>query len=98
MILHCSKSAGWRLLEPDDFRSFKVVLDGVSPSEAAPADGVSLEDGTHAWIRQDVPARLAGAHATPAWQADFERMVAFAGKHGWLRDDGAIRAHIETAR
>lgn len=69
------------LLEPDDFRGFKVV---VRAAEHAAVPVAVLED-------------LAGPDraADPAWRAGLEAMLAYAAEHGWVLADGAIRAHVE---
>lgn len=69
-----------RLVDPSDFRSFKVVL-------------VDVE---HTWIEPERIAELAGElAASPEWREGFERMLEFARSRGWVRDDGAVRAHVE---
>jgi hypothetical protein len=68
------------LREPDDFKSFKVVLRG--------------ED--HAHVDPEEIARFAAPRSEdPAWQEGMAKMLAFAADHGWVRDDGAVRAHVE---
>lgn len=69
-----------RLVEPTDFGSFKVVV----------------VDAEHAWVAPERIAELAGDLGdSPEWRADLERMLAFAQSRGWVRDDGAVRAHVE---
>jgi hypothetical protein len=71
------------LQEPDDFTAFDVVV--VEPE--------------HAWIAFDALRALAGARAAdPAWSEGLRAMVAYADRHGWVREDGAIRAHVEVRR
>lgn len=96
MILHCSTATGWTLHEADNFCGFKVVLDGVAAGAAPAVEGLVFA-GDHAWVHPDLPALLAGSAANDDWRAEFDRMVAFAAKHGWVREDGAVRAHVETA-
>jgi hypothetical protein len=70
------------LRDPDDFGSFKVV---VLQAEHARVPVESLE-------------RLAGERAgDPEWRRGLERMLDYAGQHGWL-DDSGVRAHIELRR
>jgi hypothetical protein len=39
---------------------------------------------------------LAGERVTePPWLASLDGMLECAGAHGWLDDEGAIRAHVE---
>lgn len=96
MILHCSTADGWSLRDPENFRAFKVVLDGLDLDSAPALAGLSCE-GKHAWIAPDLPARLASRTADDEWAAGFAKMVAVAANHGWVREDGAIRAHVEQA-
>lgn len=55
------------------------------------------DDGEHVWL--DVAgARAAGAEASsePTFGEQFDAMIAFAAKHGWLDEAGThVRAHIE---
>lgn len=71
------------LEQPDDFKAFKVVVQGAE----------------HAYVQPSTLLELAGAQRAddPAWRADLDKMLAFAGEHGWVRDDGAVRAHVESA-
>jgi hypothetical protein len=68
------------LQDPDNFRGFKVVVKGAE----------------HAYVSREALEQLAGERAQdPTWQADLEKMLAYAGEHGWVREDGAVRAHVE---
>ena len=71
------------LFEPDDLGAFKVVLRRPDVM----------------WVKPDELVARAGARARdPAWRSDLDAMVAYAREHGWLRADGAIRAHVEHQR
>lgn len=71
---------GAHLSEQEDFTSFKVVL----------------EKDAHVYVRPDQLRELAGSSADDAeWIKELDRMVAYAQGKGWVRPDGAIRAHIE---
>lgn len=91
---------GARLLDPDDFKSFRVVLvDAAGPSaeELAPAGIARLDE--HAWVRIDDLRRLAGDAATPAWEESFQSMLEFARSKGWVDDElGAVRGHVVRRR
>lgn len=70
------------LREPDDFTGFKILV--------KPGDG--------AGVPVSVLRALAGERAEDAeWQGNLERMLAYAAEHGWIQEDGAIRAHVEWA-
>jgi hypothetical protein len=67
------------LHEPEDFTSFKIV---VQPVE-------------HAWVRVESLERLAGDHAAdPEWRRGLGKMLEYAQQHGWV-DGGAVRAHVD---
>jgi hypothetical protein len=68
-----------RLEEAEDFGALKVVA----------------HRPEHVYLSPQEIRRLAGADASPSWLRDFERMVAYAKSQGWVREDGAIRAHVE---
>lgn len=71
---------GVTLLGADDFGRFDVVV--------AHAD--------HAFLTPDRVRELAGERAADrGWNERFEAMLEYARGHGWIRDDGSIRAHID---
>jgi hypothetical protein len=88
---------------PDDFKSFKFVIDAA----AAELDrfsktlvGIATFDGpTISWIAQS-PLRAMGECAKdPAWQIAFDAMLDKARPHGWVDPrTGAIKAHVEWLR
>jgi len=86
-----------RLVEPDDFKGFKVVLTGDPAGRAAAleaAGAAKVEE--HAWITVEGLRRLAGDAATEEWERNLEGMVGYASGHGWYDEElGAIRAHVE---
>ena len=91
---------GVRLANRDTFKAFAVHapigydVERLGRALGAVAAG-EVEDG-HAWISAAAVTRLAGeAGAGDDWRVGFEAMVKYAGVKGWLREDGAIRAHIE---
>jgi hypothetical protein len=95
-------SAEAALLEPDDFRSFKVVVRGGPADDPALANAIAPHgrlEGDHAFLRIDAVEALAGDRSDdPAWKEGFAAMVDYARGHGWVDDAGtAIRAHIEAA-
>jgi hypothetical protein len=68
------------LLDVDDHTSLKIV--STQPE--------------HSYIAPETLRALAGeAAAEPEWDERFQRMLEYARRHGWTRDDGAVRAHIE---
>lgn len=68
------------LRKPSAFDAFKVVV----------------TDPGHAYVAPEVVRELAGELGDdPRWVEQFTAMVAAAAAHGWVRDDGAILAHVE---
>jgi hypothetical protein len=101
MIIAITPSGQVELRDAENFRAFKIVDEaggGSQRLEAALSGLATLtDDGKAAWV---VPGRLpalAGAAATDAWRASLAKMIAAAGKFGWVNEaDGTVRAHIET--
>lgn len=80
------------LEEPEDFNSFAVRLDECT---IEPPSGWRSEGGTHVYIPPEDIRRLAGnLKDDPIWNQKLKSMIAFAAKHGWVNEHGAIRAHI----
>ncbi len=59
-------------------------------------------DGRDVFVSEDAVRRLAadaaarqGRPVDRAWESGFAEMLEFAGRHGWIEDDGAVRAHVE---
>jgi len=70
------------LRDPDDFTGFKVVT--TRPE--------------HSYVEPGTLRQLAGDRAEDsAWLADLDGMLAYAQSKGWVREDGAVRAHLESA-
>jgi hypothetical protein len=62
-------------------------------------DGEFLSDGAHVMIGVDALRRLAEGRVPEGWDADFEKMLAYAREKGWLSEDGrSVRAHLEMER
>ena len=89
------------LQQPDAFDRFSVEVAGEGAGEALGAIvqrtglGRLQPDGDHVAVDPAALRRLAGPAATPAWEAGFEGMCAYAAGKGWVEADGAILAHIE---
>lgn len=103
MIIYITAQGRAELREPDEFRSFKIVVEReLSPAALGGAlTGLAtLEpDGKTAWVARDAVKRLRGGDASAAWDASFDKMVDSVRRFGWVNDQtGAVRAHIETAK
>lgn len=95
MIVEHSAQHGYRLLEAEDTRRFKVVLRDADPV-AGDGDGVVI-DGDDALVPIDLVPRLPGAPADADWRTHaYLPMVEKAAEFGWIdRERNAIRAHVE---
>jgi len=89
-------TVGIRLLEPNDFRKFKVVLRGPLATSRPLIDGVTFIDEANALVRINVAPTLPGAPDNAEWQEGYDKMVEAARSRGWIDETGnAIRAHVE---
>jgi hypothetical protein len=87
---------GIRLLEPNDFRKFKVVLRGPLATSRPLIDGVTFIDETNALVRINVAPTLPGVPGNAEWREGYDKMLEAARNHGWIDEaSGAIRAHVE---
>ena len=98
MIVRVIPGIGPRLDEPEDFKGFKVVVEGGLAGETlqlalGPAGRL---DGEHVWIAQDWLEQASGLVGDAHWQAGLAGMLGYAEKKGWLEPGtGAVRGHIE---
>ncbi len=98
MIIHVTPEGAVELRERDDFKTFKIAVartgaDAAFIARALHGTAALEPDGKTAWVspqalRKDQPA---------AWVASFDKMVESVRRFGWVRDDGAVRAHVEVA-
>ena len=98
VIIRVDRS-GPSLLEPEDCKRFSVEVGdlpgGPAALLAALGSWAAGGDAAHVWIRIDAVRAAAAGTVGPAWDAEFDGMVAFAGTKGWLDETGtAIRAHV----
>lgn len=100
MFLKFSRADGLQLEDRDNFRAFKLVIEGdqseLDAIRGAIAGNAELADAGTAWIFEDALRRWPGVEQDAAWQQNFSAMIEKARPHGWIDDQrGAIRAHIE---
>lgn len=97
MIVDYTPREGLRLVEPDDFKGFKLRLR--ETAEVRPAlPGIRFVDDGNVLVGIDAVPALAGAPDTDAWRAGYRAMVEFAAGKGWVdQATNAIRAHVERA-
>ncbi len=89
--------ASTELEAPEDLKRFTLVVEEglAGPGLAFALGDAGRLDGEHAWISPDWLFANSGLADDPQWVAGFTGMVEFAAKHGWVNEDGWIRAHIE---
>ena len=85
-----------------DFKGFKIAVERPGARRdfivGALLGVAALEpDGKTAWVSPQALRHWQGQAQPAEWQAAFDKMVESVRKFGWVRDDGAVRAHIEAA-
>ena len=98
MIIRVAPGQGARLEAPEDFKGFKVVVEGglEGPALAAALGAAGRLDGAHVWVAPDWLRAASGLAGTPTWDAGLAGMLAYAEQKGWTEPGtGAIRGHIE---
>src|SRR5687767_12509107 len=100
MFVRLTADRGVLLEDRDNFRAFKLVIEGrrddLAAIQLALGDTAELVDPDTAWVSQDA-LRLRPEVATDtAWQQSFVAMIEKARPHGWIDDARkAIKAHVE---
>jgi hypothetical protein len=93
-------ATGVRLDALDDFGDFHVEVEDrtVDVNEALGTAGFGRIDAGSgdALIPIAAVRQAADGHTPPDWDAQFDKMIAYARSKGWITDDLAIRAHIEA--
>jgi hypothetical protein len=102
MIIAVTSDARVELREPNDFRNFKILVEGAGDTDfvrKALAGLASVEpDGKFAWVSQDALRRWQGREQPPEWIASFDEMLDSVRRFGWVDDERrAVRGHIERA-
>jgi hypothetical protein len=96
MIVHYSAGSGLTLLEPNDFRNFKLLLNGEDPSPSI--SGITFVDERNALISIDIVPTLSGRPDGEGWQKSYFAMIEAARKYGWIdAQTSTIRAHVERS-
>jgi hypothetical protein len=95
VIVDHSPASGLALVEPDDFKAFKLRLR--NSAEVRPAlSGVVFVDDANALVAIDAVTALPGVPPTDAWQTGFRKMIDYADTRGWIdHATHSIRAHVE---
>jgi hypothetical protein len=96
MIVEYSPDSGLCLVDPFDFRRFKLVLKGELVVGSPASKGITIVDHDNALIPIALVPILRGQPEEGNWGAAYADMVTSARKHGWVDvQSNAIRAHIE---
>jgi len=99
MYIHVVAGQPAVLEDQQNFRDFKVVVEGAGPQAGAFREALApvgrLEDDKYVWVRPDWLRGATPLGGDADWQAGLGKMKAFAEKNGWVDQDGAMRAHIE---
>jgi hypothetical protein len=100
MFLTYSAKGGLELEDRDNFRAFKLIIEGdrdrLDEVRRAVSGKAELPDHETAWIFEDALRRWPGVEHDEPWQQELSAMIAKARPHGWIDDRRrAIKAHIE---
>lgn len=100
MILNIKKDRTLVLDEPADLKRFKVVVHAPAALYAEIASpggaGLRFQDPHSAWIKTDTLIALSSRANDAEWRANFDLMLEFCRKKGWLSADGLeVRGHVE---
>jgi hypothetical protein len=100
MFLKVSAAGDVSLEDRDNFRAFKLVVEGdrarLYDIRRAVAGKAELPDTDTAWIFEDALRRWPEVARDAAWQQNFSAMIEKARPYGWIDDARkAIKAHIE---
>jgi hypothetical protein len=97
MFIHVTRDLKIALMEPQDFKKFKLVIeaprDQSGKLESALAPVATLTADGHAWVKE---TWLRQQESSPQWQEGLAAMIGVAKKYGWVDEQQqTIRAHIE---
>jgi hypothetical protein len=97
MIVSIGKKNGPQLLDPDNFRAFRVDIpadSSVPELKLKTFPNVVFEGENIAWVAE---AWLRTQNADEAWRRSLADMIEKVRPHGWVRDTPilAVRAHVE---
>ena len=100
MFLKISAAGSLSFEDRDNFRTFKLVVEGgrsrLDAVRQAVAGKAELPDSDTAWIFEDALRRWPDVEHDTTWQRNFSAMIEKARPHGWIDDlRRAIKAHIE---
>jgi hypothetical protein len=100
MLFRMSLEHGLQLEDRDNFRAFKLVVDGrredLERVRQALAGSIELADADTAWVFESTLRRWPEVAQDQGWQDALGAMIEKARPHGWIDDARkAIKAHVE---
>jgi hypothetical protein len=100
MFVKVAADGGVSLEEKDNFRAFKLVVEGgparLDQVRRALSGTAEVQDQGHAWIYEQALRKRPEVANDAAWQGNLGAMIEKAKPHGWVDEaKQAIRAHIE---
>jgi hypothetical protein len=100
MFVKLSATGGVTLEDRDNFRAFKLVIEGgparLEQARRALTNTAELPDDATAWIYEQALRQRSEVAGDAAWQGNLGAMIEKAKPHGWIDEQKkAIKAHIE---
>ncbi len=100
MFVKLAADGGVTLEDRDNFRAFKLVVEGgparLDDARRALSGTAELPDQATAWIFEQALRQRSEVAQDPAWQQNLGTMMEKAKPHGWIDEQKkAIKAHID---
>jgi hypothetical protein len=100
LFLKLTAERSVRLEDRDNFRAFKLVVEGsrdqLKAARTALAGTAELPDAETAWVSEQALRGWPEVADDAAWQQALSAMIEKARPHGWIDDTRhAIKAHVE---
>src|SRR4051812_47173394 len=96
MIVEYAAGDGLRLVEPGDFRSFKLRIKDAHGQDLPATAGITPVDERNVLIAISLVPTLPGCPDDECWRAGYLAMIESARKYGWIdAQASAIRVHVE---
>jgi hypothetical protein len=100
MFVNVSADGRVSLEDRDNFRAFKLVIEGgpekLDAARRALTGTAELPDQATAWIFEQALRQRTEVAQDAAWQGNLGTMIEKARPHGWIDEQKkAIKAHIE---
>lgn len=100
MFLNLSVDDFISLRQVNDFKSFKLIIEGAPKSlervRAVMSTGAEIIDDKNAWISEIYLHQMPEVRSDEEWQRSLSAMIELAKPYGWVdKERKAIKAHIE---